>query len=370
MAPVRPRHTEAESSSGVEGETQVQQGRGTLSPPPRPSGSDALPPGTGSRLPASLGVAGGREPSASQVRRVSRRVSTNPYPSDSRRTGEAPELPGSGPSSSQAPREAAEASASQAPPPSAAAQSTRLHPGDSVGPVALERSRSSSSSTTASRHFELAMLQQPRVGAELGLVRNTLGRLPIVPAPVVEVTVRNDAGEKTDTELPFLFCSALLREQDGVSAVETIQPPAERRPVAEAAATSTNEREAEEEWSALVGQLVRNPRRVEDLEGEQRSVFVFEDVSVRTQGTYRLEFMLGEARRPHSPRLAAIVSDPFEVVAWEDYPGLSRDEIVPPFSMHLHEQGIPIWMPPLHTTRADTHRADPDTPDTTPSNRS
>lgn len=41
------------------------------------------------------------------------------------------------------------------------------------------------------------MLQQPRVGAELGLVRNTLGRLPIVPAPVVEVTVRNDAGERT-----------------------------------------------------------------------------------------------------------------------------------------------------------------------------
>ena len=100
----------------------------------------------------------------------------------------------------------------------------------------------------------------------------------------------------SDTELPFLFCSALLREQDGVSTVETIQPPAERRPAADAAAAATaNDNEAEEEWSALVGQLVRNPRRIEDLDGVQRSVFVFEDVSVRTQGTYRLEFMPGEA---------------------------------------------------------------------------
>lgn len=92
-----------------------------------------------------------------------------------------------------------------------------------------------------------------------------------------------------------------MREEDGVSAVETIQPPPERRPAAEAAAASAsasasaNDNEAEEEWSALVGQLVRNPRRIEDLDGVQRSVFVFEDVSVRTQGTYRLEFMLGEA---------------------------------------------------------------------------
>lgn len=166
-----------------------------------------------------------------------------------------------------------------------------------------------------------------------------------------------------------MFCSALLREQDGVSTVETIHPRAE--PAAEAAAASTNDNEAEEEWSALVGQLVRNPRRIEDLEGRQRSVFVFEDVAVRTQGTYRLEFMLGEARRPHSPRLAANVSDPFDVVAWEDYPGLSRSEIVPEFSMHLHEQGIPIWMPPLHTTRAGDHEpAAGGTADVTPSNRS
>ncbi|GAA5883562.1 hypothetical protein JCM3774_001741 [Rhodotorula dairenensis] len=322
---------------------------------------------------ASSGFAGGREPSVSQIRRAERRVSTNPYPHESRRAGEDDEpapaaqspplaVPGvqaeAGPSGPQPLRPPVDRSA-------------RLAPGDSAQPAGLQQAQSSSIVTSTARNFELSMLQQPRVGAALGLVRNTLGRLPIVPAPVVEVTVRNDAGERTDTELPFLFCSALLREEDGVSAVETIHPPPERRPAAEAAAASANDDDAEEEWSALVGQLVRNPRRVEDLEGQQRSVFVFEDVSVRTQGTYRLEFMLGEARRPHSPRLAAIVSEPFEVVAWEDYPGLSRSEIVPEFSMHLHEQGIPIWMPPLHTTHAGEQEPDvTGTRDTTPSNRS
>lgn len=88
---------------------------------------------------------------------------------------------------------------------------------------------------------------------------------------------------------------------------------------------------------------MRTPRRIEDLEGTQKSVFVFEDVSVRTKGSYKLEFRLGEAcvalslrfltllvadtsrcvlrRRPKSPKLAAVVSDKFDVVDWQDYPG-------------------------------------------------
>ncbi|KAG0655996.1 hypothetical protein C6P46_000510 [Rhodotorula mucilaginosa] len=364
-APSRPQGDEAEPAAPSAGD------RSRLNPPSSSADAAAPQAGSSARGTTSSGVVGGREPSISQVRRAGRRVSTNPYPAEARRAADEGDEPGSGPSSRTAGPStsldvpASDVNEAQPLPPSTIERSPQDGTGDSVQPVAPAPTQSSSNSGTTARQFELRMLQQPRVGAELGL-------LPIVPAPVVEVTVRNDAGERTDTELPFLFCSALLREQDGVSTVETIQPPAERRPAADAAAAATaNDNEAEEEWSALVGQLVRNPRRIEDLDGMQRSVFVFEDVSVRTQGTYRLEFMLGEARRPHSPQLAAIVSDPFDVVAWEDYPGLSRSEIVPEFSMHLHEQGIPIWMPPLHTTRAGDHEpATGGTGGTTPSNRS
>lgn len=47
--------------------------------------------------------------------------------------------------------------------------------------------------------------------------------------------------------------------------------------------------------SALIGNLVRNPHRVPDLRGDIVSVFVFDDMSVRMQGKFTLEFTLGEA---------------------------------------------------------------------------
>lgn len=50
-----------------------------------------------------------------------------------------------------------------------------------------------------------------------------------------------------------------------------------------------------EEFSALIGNLVRNAHRVPDLDGNPGSFFVFEDMSVRTTGKFTLEFRLGEA---------------------------------------------------------------------------
>ncbi|KAK4705026.1 hypothetical protein P7C70_g1179, partial [Phenoliferia sp. Uapishka_3] len=46
------------------------------------------------------------------------------------------------------------------------------------------------------RHMTLRVLQQPEIGTPAGLSRMSLGRLPIVPAPVVQVIVRNEDGEE------------------------------------------------------------------------------------------------------------------------------------------------------------------------------
>lgn len=88
-----------------------------------------------------------------------------------------------------------------------------------------------------------------------------------------------------DTELPYLFCSCSLRQEDGINPVELAQP----------AADSGAEGGEQEEFSALIGNLVRNAHRVPDLEGNPSSYFVFEDMSVRTTGRFTLEFRLGEA---------------------------------------------------------------------------
>lgn len=80
-------------------------------------------------------------------------------------------------------------------------------------------------------------------------------------------------------------------------------------------------------------------------------------------------FVLCLSRRPKSPRLAAVVSDPFDVVEWKNYPGrpvageslrlfyplsliilltpLIDPDTVPELSLHLHNQGVPMYIPPL-----------------------
>ena len=91
----------------------------------------------------------------------------------------------------------------------------------------------------------------------------------------------------SDEELPYLFCSCSLKE-DKPEESESV-------PTGSANASTSGGQDVEEEFSNLIGNLVRNSHRVPDLEGNPGSFFVFEDMSVRTTGTYTLEFRLGEA---------------------------------------------------------------------------
>ncbi|GAA5820640.1 hypothetical protein JCM3770_003563 [Rhodotorula araucariae] len=289
--------------------------------------SSSLGPGSSA---AAMGIGVGRAPRQSQARRAARRESLDPYPSSA---GAA--LPAR--QESPEPRRRI-AAVERVGVPDEEMRAGRAERGTERS-TQWELASAAGPSTESDRTFELVVLQQPRIGAEAGLGKNTLGRLPIVPAPVVEVIVNDRSGERTDVELPYLFCSCSLRQEDGISPVE-VAPPA-----------GQGDDGVAEEFSALIGQLVRNPRRVEDLDGAQRSVFVFEDVSVRTKGSYRLEFRLGEARRPKSPKLAAVFSETFDVVDWQDYPGRPPSEVVTDLSMHLHQQGVPMYIPPLLLTQ-------------------
>ncbi|KAK4055888.1 hypothetical protein OIO90_003145 [Microbotryomycetes sp. JL221] len=194
----------------------------------------------------------------------------------------------------------------------------------------------SGSEMTANK-FELEILQQPEIGAEAGFEPVTVGRLPIVPAPVVRLRVRNPDGEEVeDGEGPFMFCSCALKDVSGAS-VESRRSDGQ----------TTMDEDTQAEFSSLIGSTVRTSRQVTDLDGMPMSCFVFDDVSVRSRGRYRLEFTLAEARRPKSPKLAAALSEPFEVVDGRDYPGRPVEHVLPILSRHLHEQGVPMYVPPL-----------------------
>ncbi|KAM0748439.1 hypothetical protein T439DRAFT_382271 [Meredithblackwellia eburnea MCA 4105] len=267
---------------------------------------------------------------ASAGARQSRRRSIDPYqrPEGS----DDPQLPSSDP---VAPLETMEEEST----PVASASGSRSATRREQGPRTSEERQSSegdrSRPSSRSAIFKLEVLQQPSVGAEVGPDRLALGRLPIVPSPVVQVTATDHEGNPVEIDLPYLFCSCILRGEDGTTPVEVTPIP-----------SGTTGSQSVATQSILLGNLVRTAHNVEDLDGNLMSVFVFEDVCVRTRGRYTLEFRLDEAR-PKSPRMAAVVSDPFDVVPWDEYPGRPLDSILTPLSRHLHEHSIPMYIPAL-----------------------
>ncbi|SCZ87853.1 BZ3500_MvSof-1268-A1-R1_Chr2-3g05321 [Microbotryum saponariae] len=199
--------------------------------------------------------------------------------------------------------------------------------------------------------FELKIIQQPGVGAEAGFGKMTLGRLPVVPAPVVQVLAKDTRGRPIDREFPYLFCSCALKAKDGTSPIDSAQastPFDTAPPPIPSTSSAVFSPQIEPEFSALVGNLVSNSQRATNLDGDLGNYFVFEDLAVRGKGTYKLEFRLGKIQRPSSPKLASVVSDAFDVVDWRDYPGRPADRVLTNLSRHLANQGIPMYIPPLH----------------------
>lgn len=300
-----------EGGSNNSGQGEEQQGEQTASR----SIEDSTSSSSTTRTPRSS-----RSQEATSSRRSARRASVDPYPSQ--------------PESADERRRRSTETRARSSQPETASTVAETHQEAIEQPMKEISERSSSDEAAESikgKRFELVVLQQPEIGAEAGLRKVTLGRLPIIPAPVVQLIVKDEAGHVLDVEMPYLFCACSLRDADGASPVDL---------------APSNSQDGEE-LSALIGNLVRNPHRVQDLDGNVVSVFAFEDISVRMQGSFTLEFSLGEARQVQSPKLASVVSEALDVVEWKNYPGRPAADIVPELSMHLHNQGVPIYIPPL-----------------------
>jgi hypothetical protein len=77
----------------------------------------------------------------------------------------------------------------------------------------------------------------------------------------------------------------------------------------------------------LAGSLVSSLHRLRDLDNKDGGFFVFGDISVKKQGTFRLIFSLFELVKgpPHEAvPIQSIVSQPFSVLAGKDFDGLAQ----------------------------------------------
>ncbi|KAI8868668.1 hypothetical protein GQ42DRAFT_103583, partial [Ramicandelaber brevisporus] len=94
----------------------------------------------------------------------------------------------------------------------------------------------------------------------------------------------------------------------------------------------------------LVGFTLSSAQRLKGLDGKPGIFFPFPDMSVRTEGTFKLRFVLINMKdslnaAAESPVLADVISAPFQVYSAKKFPGMSNSTDI---SKHFAQQGVRI----------------------------
>ncbi|KAI9230403.1 MAG: velvet factor [Piptocephalis tieghemiana] len=171
--------------------------------------------------------------------------------------------------------------------------------------------------------FELSIRQQPRQARMCGFGERD--RRPIDPPPIIELRVRSpDPHAPSQFLPPFQGLNFMLHAQ----LVSVSKPNRSLDLLAPVAGDG-----ADELVTVLMGSQVASPIYCKDTAMQDGCFFIFPDLSVRTEGRYRLRFVLGQlclnsdpggdpSRVSHAIR-AECFSDPFTVYAAKKFPGMT-----------------------------------------------
>ncbi|KAG8880097.1 hypothetical protein FRB97_001083 [Tulasnella sp. 331] len=182
---------------------------------------------------------------------------------------------------------------------------SRYSPGDSVVPSDAGYGPGNG------RTYHLEVVQHPERVSELGNT-SVLSRLPLQPALVVRLIVRDVSGNDipAHTEMPFLAAHLNLYNEDGSQPIDLVDGPERQR--------------------MLYGTLVSSLQDLVDLEGQAGKFFIFPDISVRTRGRYTLRVNLLRltaisggshvmAEGMQNGALAWVMTNTFSVVLQSEY---------------------------------------------------
>lgn len=159
-------------------------------------------------------------------------------------------------------------------------------------------------------NYELVVRQQPIAARACGFGERD--RRVIDPPPIIQLKVTNAKNEPEEEELRYslnvVHCT--LWNAEGTSEETALIQPDRR----------TTRR--------LMGQLVASPSVAKDEHDNEGCFFCFPDLSCRTNGRYRLRFVLMriDPMNLHvggfSPILTEVLSDVFTVYTAKDFPGM------------------------------------------------
>ncbi|KAF2480587.1 velvet factor-domain-containing protein [Neohortaea acidophila] len=283
--------------------------------------------------------------------------------------------------------------------------------GTPVGPPAQAQEKQLSfKSTNGTYHFELSIEQQPARARMCGF--GDKDRRPITPPPCIKLIITNVAGEVVPpSEVPgeYFVLSCDLWDEQAQSEVNIVRSSSTSPAVSISTATMTSyppipERNLAPEYQAvmwapngqpmyaappgyppqpgmpygnpayypqqyggpsqyppsssangnsmytrnLIGSLSVNASELADVEGEKAYWFVLQDLSVRTEGFFRLKMVLYDLRnvnggpgtiKDRTACLAYVFSDKFQVFSAKKFPGVIEST---PLSKCFAAQGIKI----------------------------
>lgn len=89
--------------------------------------------------------------------------------------------------------------------------------------------------------------------------------------------------------------------------------------------------------TALAGTLVSSLHRLKDTDNADGAFFVFGDLSIKIEGTFRLQFNLYEMRDKECFHMQSIQSEPFVVHAQKNFPGMSESTFL---TRSFSDQGV------------------------------
>lgn len=182
----------------------------------------------------------------------------------------------------------------------------------------------------------LSIRQQPKE-ALVTLQGKEKVRKPVDPPPILELSVNSRTEpDQQFLQNPYLFVCATLYKADKDEPVDL----------------STEK--------SLAGTLVSSLHRLKDVSNKDGGFFVFGDMSIKVQGTYRLCFTLYEFQPDalQAQHLGSIISDKFGVMSAKDFKGLEESTYL---SRAFSDQGVRLRLrkEPRSTLHKRSYPLDP-----------
>ncbi|KAL9550186.1 hypothetical protein MBANPS3_004853 [Mucor bainieri] len=204
-----------------------------------------------------------------------------------------------------------------------------------------------------SRIYNLEIVQQPERARMCGF--GDKDRRPISPPPILKLSVFTKNGmimdpETFDVSFLVVTCDAHqdFETSDTADNLRHVKPKIDTIP------TVAIDEEGREQYSAvrmrnLAGATVASAEKLYDLDGKLGIFFIFQDISLRIEGVFKLEFSLVDIEEPPflhcvntqsaSPVLKTIETKPFTSYTPKNFPGVVQST---PLSECFAKQGIKI----------------------------